>query len=132
MEKIGLISDSVLVVCSNVLYLTEHKTRSRSGGHFFVSEDIDFPSNTGSVETIAKLIWNVVTSAADAEIGALFINTRQSLLVRYLLKEMGHLQPPTPIQTEDTTALGFVTNNLQVLAIIPYQPLRFHACLQHI
>ena len=78
-----------------------------------MSEDIEFRSNTSSVETIAKLILNVMTSAADAEICALFVNTRQSVLVRYLLKEMGHLQPPTPIKTENMTALGFVTNILQ-------------------
>ena len=27
-------------------------------------------------------------------------------------EEMGHVQPPTPIQTDNTTALGFVLRNL--------------------
>ena len=30
---------------------------------------------------------------------------------------MGHKQPPTPIQTDNTTALGFVSKNLQPKAI---------------
>ena len=54
-----------------------------------------------------------MTSAADAGIGALYVNTHQSIPARYLLEEMGHPQPPTPIQTNNTTALGFVTKNLQ-------------------
>ena len=54
-----------------------------------------------------------MTSAADAEIGALYINSRQAIPARHLLEEMGHKQPPTPIQTDNTTALGFVTKNLQ-------------------
>jgi hypothetical protein len=52
---------------------------------------------------------NVMTSAAEAEIGALFLNSRQAIPARRLLEEMGHKQPPTPIQTDNTTALGFVT-----------------------
>ena len=68
--------------------------------------------NNGSVLNIAKIIRNVVTSAASAEIGALFINTRQAIPARRLLEKMGHKQPATPTQTDNTTAFGFVTKNL--------------------
>ena len=54
-----------------------------------------------------------MTSAADAGIGALLTNTRQAIPARYLLEEMGHKQPPTPVQTDNTTALGFVNQNIQ-------------------
>ena len=74
-------------------------------------EEEDF--NNGPVHNVAQIIRNVMTSAADAEIGALFINSRQAIPARHLLEEMGHKQPPTPIQTDNTTALGFVTKNLQ-------------------
>jgi hypothetical protein len=33
--------------------------------------------------------------------------------MRHLLKEMGHKQPPTPIQTDNSTAHGVITNNIQ-------------------
>ena len=74
-------------------------------------EEEDF--NNGPVHNVAQIIRNVMTSAADAEIGALFINSRQAIPAQHLLEEMGHRQPPTPIQTDNTTALGFVTKNLQ-------------------
>ena len=105
-------SSMVLNVHSDASYLTEPKARSRVGGHFFMSEDNDNPQNNGAVLNIANIIKHVMSSAAEAEIGALFITSRQAIPARRLLEEMGHKQPPTPIQTDNTTALGFVTKNL--------------------
>ena len=62
--------------------------------------------NNDPVNNVAQIIKNVMTSAADAEIGALYINSRQAIPVRQLLMKMGHGQPPTPIQTDNTTALA--------------------------
>ena len=69
-------------------------------------------SRNGAVLNIAQIIRNVMPSAAAAEIGALFINTCQAIPTRTLLTEMGHPQPSTPVQTDNTTAHGFVTKNL--------------------
>ena len=68
--------------------------------------------DNGAVLNVAKIIKSVMSSAAEAEIGALFINLRQAIPARRTLEDMGHKQPPTPIQTDNTTALGFVTKNL--------------------
>ncbi len=54
-----------------------------------------------------------MSSAADAKPGALYINTREAIPMQWLLKEMGRKQPPTPIQTNNSTAHGVVTNNIQ-------------------
>ena len=51
-------------------------------------------------------------SAAEAEIGALFLNFREAIPTRQVLEEMGHKQPPAPMQTDNTTAYGFVKNNI--------------------
>ena len=53
-----------------------------------------------------------MTPAAGTELGALYINTRQAIPARRLLEEMGHKRPATPTQTDNITALGFVTKNL--------------------
>jgi hypothetical protein len=42
-------SDMVLVANSDASYLSEPKTRSRAGGHFFMSSDIDDPINNMAV-----------------------------------------------------------------------------------
>ena len=106
-------SKMILNVHSDASYLIEPKARSRAGGHYFLSDDSENPENNGAVLNVAQIIKNVMSSAAEAEIGALFINSRQAVTARTTLEEMGHIQPPTPIQTDNTTALGFVMRNLQ-------------------
>merc|ERR1711966_444523 len=106
-------SNMILAIHSDASYLTEPKARSRAGGHFYMADDNEEQPAAGPVHNVAQIIRNVMTSAADAEIGALYINSRQAIPARQLLEEMGHRQPPTPIQTDNTTALGFVTKNLQ-------------------
>ena len=54
-----------------------------------------------------------MSSAAEAELGALFINSREVIPAQKTIEELGHQQPPTPIQTDNTTALGFICKNLQ-------------------
>ena len=105
-------SSMVLAVHSDTSYLSEPKSRSRAGGHFYMSNNEEEPPNNGPVHIVAQIIKNVMTSAVDAESGALYMNSRQAIPARQLLMEMGHDQPPTPIQTDNTTAHGFVTKNL--------------------
>jgi len=54
-----------------------------------------------------------MSSAAEAELGALYINAREAVPQRITLPEIGHKQPQTPMQTDNTTALGVVSNNIQ-------------------
>jgi len=106
-------SDMILAGDSDASYLSKRGARSRAGGHFFMSSDTPIPPNNGAVLTIAQLIQAVMSSAAEAEIGALFINAREAVPARKTLQEMGHSQGRTPIQTDNTTALGVVNSNIQ-------------------
>ena len=106
-------SNMVLAAHSNASYLSDTKARSRAGGHFFMSSDIAVPENNGAVHTVAQIIKTVMSSVAEAELGALYINCREAIPARHLLKVMGHNQPPTPMQTNNYTALGVVTNKIQ-------------------
>ena len=54
----------------------------------------------------------MVTSAAEAEISALFHNAKTAIPLRRLLIALGHPQPPTPIKVDNTTANAFVQNNI--------------------
>ncbi len=51
--------------------------------------------------------------AAEAELGALYLNAKETVYLQQILREMGHPQPPTPIQTDDTTAEGVVNDIVQ-------------------
>jgi hypothetical protein len=106
-------SDMILAVHSDASYLSEANARSRVGGHFFCSSDVNEPPNNGAVLNISKILKAVMSSAAEAELGALYINASEAVPMRKLLTEMGHKQPKTPIQTDNTTACGVVNNSIQ-------------------
>ena len=77
-----------------------------------MSDESDFPTNNGSFLTISQIIKAVMSSESEAGLGDLLINFREAIPERHALETMGHKQTPTPIQTDNTTALGVVTNNI--------------------
>jgi hypothetical protein len=70
----------VLASHSDASYLSETNTCSRAGGHFFMSNNDTIPSNNGAILRISQIINVVMSSAAEAEIGALYINCREAIL----------------------------------------------------
>jgi hypothetical protein len=105
--------DMILAVHSDAGYLNKSKLRSQAGGHFYLSSDVPYPPNNGAFLNIAKVIDAVVSSAAEAELGALFINAKEALYLRCILVKMGHPQPKTPIKTDNSTAERFINSNIQ-------------------
>jgi hypothetical protein len=77
-----------------------------------MSSNTPCPHNNGAVFTITQIIKAVMSSAAEAEIGALYINCREAVPACHTLAFLGHPQLPTPIQTENATALGIINNNV--------------------
>jgi hypothetical protein len=53
-----------------------------------------------------------MSSAAEAKLGALFINAKAAVSMRQTLEELGHLQPRTPIQTDNSTAFALLTSKI--------------------
>jgi hypothetical protein len=100
-------------VHSNASYLSKPSACSHVFGHFFCSTNVDDPPNNGAILNISKILKAVMSSAAEAKLGALYINTPEAIPMRHLLKELGHKQSPTPIQTNNSTARGVITNNIQ-------------------
>ena len=55
----------------------------------------------------------VMSSAIESKLRALFINTKQAILIHKMLKELRPKQPCTPIQTVNSTACGVINNKIQ-------------------
>jgi hypothetical protein len=110
-------SDMVLAVHSDASYLSETGSRSRVGGHFFMAGHDDIPKNNGAVLNISGILKHVVSSASEAEIGGLFINVKAAIPIRQTLIEMGHPQPPTPTQTDNSTAHQLISNKIRPKAL---------------
>jgi hypothetical protein len=106
-------SKMILAVHSDAGYCNEKKLRSRAGGHFFLSNDDEFPPNNGAILTVATIIKAVMSSAAEAELGVLYLNAKEAVYIRKILTKMGHPQPKTPIQTDNLTEEGVVNNRIQ-------------------
>ncbi len=56
---------------------------------------------------------NVLASAAKAKIGALFLNGQEALPIRVTLTELGHMQPATPMQTDNSTAASCANDTIK-------------------
>jgi hypothetical protein len=94
-------SNVVLEVHSNASYLSKPKAQSRAGGHFFLSSDTTVPPNNGAILNIANIIKNVMLSATEAELAGPYIMAHEAVYIRIVLEELGHAQPPTPLQTDN-------------------------------
>ena len=62
---------------------------------------------------VAAILKNSMASASEAELGGLFINTKEVEVTRNTLEEMGHPQHPTPMQAEKSTALGIINETVK-------------------
>jgi hypothetical protein len=102
-------SDMVLCAHADASYLNETKSCSRAGAHIYLSEDDPIPCLNGAVLTIATIIKFVMALAAEAELAALFIAARKMVPHQQTLIDMGWPQPRSPIQTNNSTAIG-ITN----------------------
>jgi hypothetical protein len=117
-------SSMILHVHSDASYLSAPKARSRAGGFFFLSNGYTPnnvapsptatpPATNGSVHTPCTLMRMVLSSATEAELGALFYNAKDAAWLRTTLSEMGHPQPPTPIQTDNMCAAGIANDTVK-------------------
>ena len=105
-------SNMKLAIHSDASYLSEPKACSCVGGHMFMAGTEEIPINNGAVLKISQIIKPVMSSAAEAELGALFINAKTAVSMRRTLEELGHPQPRTPIQTDNATAHALLTNKI--------------------
>ena len=96
-----------LAAHSDASYLSKPKARSRAGGHVFLSSKLTVPTNNGAVLNIAHIIKHVLSFATEAKLAALYIIAREAVYIRIVLEELGHKQPPTPLQKDNPSQPSF-------------------------
>ena len=110
----------ILYIASDGSYLSESKSRSRVGGIFYLSSklpqhnqapDCNHPFNS-PFNVVAKIIKMVTSSAMETEVVATFYNSKETLPFRVTLAEMGHPQPPTPMEVDNETAIVFLKSTM--------------------
>ena len=88
-----------------------------------ISKNTTVPSINRPVLTISQIIINVMSSAAEAELSGLLIYTKPMVPLRNTLMEMGWPHPPSPVQCDNSTAIG-VTNKTMVNKILKSMDMR--------
>ena len=109
-------SDMVLHIDSDAAYLVAPKAKSRVAGYFYLSDHPNItspPQLNGAILVECKTLRHIVSSAAEAEVAGIFHNAGMALSIRHFLRALGHQQPPTPIKTDNSTATGFVYDNIR-------------------
>ena len=105
-------SNMVLKLHSDSSYLNAVGARSRQGRHFFLGNKSDPDILNGAILHLAAIMKMVLSSAAEAEFGALFHNTKEATPLRTTLEELGHPQPPTPVLVDNSTAVGLANDTV--------------------
>jgi len=54
-----------------------------------------------------------MSSATKAELAGLYIMAREAVYIRIILEELGHKQPPTPLQTDNAMADAVINGKIQ-------------------
>ena len=67
----------------------------------------------GTFHTLCSILRWEVASAAEAELGALFMNFQEGMIFKATLKDLGHPQPPIPVHCDNATAVGIANNTIK-------------------
>ena len=71
------------------------------------------PTMNGAILVACTTMREVISSAVEAKLGAFLHNGKAVAPICTTLEELGHTQPPTPLQTNNTTAIGISSNNIK-------------------
>ena len=114
-------SGMVLHVDSDASYLSVIKARSREGGHHCLSSSSSNgtksmatpPPPNSSLHAVCSIMKNVMTLAAEVEMGGLYVNGQEVMIRRATLEELSYQQPPTPRKTDNSTASGITNRTIR-------------------
>jgi hypothetical protein len=88
-------SDMILHLHSDASYLSENESKSRAGILCYMENTSknDKKLTNGAILIVRKVLKHVMSSAAEAEIGAVFINAQEGAVLRTTLEELVHAAP---------------------------------------
>ena len=101
-----LSSNMILALHSDGSFNSEPGSKSRAGGHFYLTDKGNYNLSNGAVLTLSKIIKYVMSSAGELEAASSYLNCKAALPLRMALEEMGHPQPKTPVIVDNTSTQG--------------------------
>ena len=107
-----------LHINTDAAYIVDPGAKSCIAGYFYLGANTSTSSPQAStinapIHVVHKLLKHVIYSAVEAETGGLFVNYQEVIPIRYMLTALNHLQPPTIMKTDNSTASSFANNTLK-------------------
>jgi hypothetical protein len=107
-------SDMILHIHSDASYLSVSNASSRLDGLLFCRDKPPKEDTlNSSILNVESVIKNVVTSEAESEVGVCFQNSQSIAPLRVTLTELVHIQPVTPLRTDNSTAVGILNETFK-------------------
>ncbi len=82
----------------------------------------------GAFHTSCSILRCVVASAAEAELGALFMNSHEGMIFKATLEDLGHPQPPIPVHCNNVIAVGIANNIIKHQRLCAMEMKYFWTC----
>jgi hypothetical protein len=117
-------SDMILHIHSDASYLSPTESRSQYAGYLFLKiiignkapvPDTPAPPLNAPVQVNSGIIKAILSLAAEAELGALFYIAKDGCRLQNTSHDLGHPQPPTPIQTDAQQVLQMIPSDKNAL-----------------
>ena len=105
--------DLILHIQSGASYLSRPGARSVAGGIFYVGNRDQPTVINGAIHAISSIIPAAVTSMAEAEYAALFLNGQEAASLRDTLTALGYPLQATIIQCDNKCAQGIATDTVK-------------------
>ncbi len=82
----------------------------------------------GAFFTLCAILRFVVDSAAEAELGALFLNCKEGMIFPLTLEELGHPQPQTQVNCDNVMTVGIANNTVKCQQLRSMEMRYFWVC----
>ena len=111
-------SDMILIIETDAAYLVLPNARSRAAAWFIFGNDpkkVTNPMTNSPVHVMCNTIKNVVSSAAEAETGGVYLAAQRAVPMRLAAIKLGHPQPEngSPLYTDNSTAAGILKSEMR-------------------
>ena len=106
--------DMVLYIQSDASYLSRSQGRSVAGGICYFGNREEAEVVNGAVQVMSAIIPTVVSSVAEAEYAACFMNAQNGYWLRTIAASLGYAQGPTTIICDNACAVGLATDTIKI------------------
>ena len=82
-------------------------------GDIIIPDKTSNSPNNGTTINVIQITKAAISSAAEAGVGSLQLNSQEMFYIRQMLEEMVHPQLPTPMQMDISTTPGIIKSKVQ-------------------